>query len=139
MNTAERIFQALIFEVIALAIMVPTSASVAGFDVEKMATIGVGLSIFAMLWNYVYNIFFDKVAGHNRIERGVAIRVMHAFLFEFGMVVITLPMIAWYLNITWLSAIVLEASFMIFILVYTFLFNWLYDTYQPYKKCFVKP
>ena len=54
------------------------------------------------------------------------------------MVIVTLPTVAWYLNITWLSAILLEAGFLIFILIYTFVFNWLYDTYQPYKTCFVK-
>ncbi|MBU3003930.1 PACE efflux transporter [Paraglaciecola arctica] len=133
MKTIERVFQAFLFEVIALAIVVPTSAIIGGFATGKMAIVGVALSTFAMLWNYLYNILFDKIAGANRLTRGVIIRMIHACCFELGMVVITLPVLAWYLEITWIAAIVLEASFLVFILFYTFIFNWLYDNYQPYQ------
>jgi uncharacterized membrane protein len=61
-------------------------------------------------------------------------RITHAIAFEFGMILITLPTLAWYLNITWLEAAMLEAGFLVFILLYTFVFNWLYDRYQPYKR-----
>ena len=138
MSTIERIFQALLFEVIALSIVIPTSVMVGDFDAGKMTIVGIGLSLFAMLWNYIYNIIFDKLAGFNRIERGLATRIAHAIGFELGMVVITLPALAWYLDITWLAATILEAGFLVFILVYTLIFNWLYDRYQPYQKCFCK-
>ena len=134
METIERIFQAILFEVIVLAIIIPTSVIIGGFDAGKMTIVGIGLSFFAMLWNYIYNIIFDKVMGFNRLKRSLAIRCIHAVGFELGMIVITLPVIAWYLNITWLSAITLEAGFLVFILVYTVIFNWIYDRYQPYQK-----
>ena len=134
MNTLERIFQALIFEMIALFIIVPASVYFGGFATGKMAIVGIGLSIFAMLWNYIYNIVFDKIAGHNRKDRSLLTRVTHACGFELGMVVITLPVLAWYLNITWLGAAALEAGFLVFILIYTYIFNVLYDKHQPYKK-----
>ncbi|UUO24281.1 PACE efflux transporter [Colwellia sp. M166] len=138
MNTAERIFQAIFFEVSMLAIVVPISVLLAGFAAEKMVIVGIALSMIAMLWNYIYNIVFDKLAGDNRIERSLVVRIIHSCGFEFGMVAITLPVIAWYLNISWFEAIILEAGFLTFILVYTFIFNWLYDRYQPYKKWFGK-
>ena len=138
MNTVERIFQAIFFEVTMLAIVVPISVLIAGFAPEKMVIVGITLSMIAMLWNYIYNIIFDKLAGEKRIERSLAVRVMHSCGFEFGMVAITLPVLAWYLNISWFEAIILEAGFLTFILVYTFIFNWLYDRYQPYQKWFGK-
>ncbi len=134
MTTIERIFQAVLFEVIALTIVVPTTVLIAGYETGEMAIAGIALSIFAMLWNYFYNILFDKLAGYNRVKRGLAIRITHALAFEFGMILITLPLLAWYLNITWLEATILEAGFLAFILIYTFIFNWLYDSYQPYEK-----
>jgi len=134
MNAIERICQAILFEVIALTIVIPTTVFIAGYETDKMTIAGIALSIFAMLWNYVYNIFFDKLAGYDRVKRGLAIRITHAIAFELGMIVITLPTLAWYLNITWLEATLLEAGFLVFILVYTFIFNWLYDRYQPYKR-----
>lgn len=138
MKTVERIFQAVLFEVIVLCIIVPTSVAISGFDTGKMLVVGIGLSLFAMVWNYTYNIMFDKLMGFNRLERGLALRITHAIGFELGMVVITLPAIAFYLNITWLGAAILEAGFLIFILIYTFVFNLVYDKYQPYKILFSK-
>ncbi|MFT6507732.1 MAG: putative membrane protein [Colwellia polaris] len=138
MKTIERVFQAVFFEVCMLVIMVPLSAIITGFSAGKMITVSIALSIFAMLWNYIYNIIFDKLMGGNRIDRSVVVRGIHASGFEFGMVIITLPVLAWYLKISWLAAITLEAGFLIFILLYTFIFNWLYDRYQPYKRWFSK-
>ena len=138
MKTIERVFQAVFFEVCMLVIMVPLSAIITGFSAGKMITVSIALSIFAMLWNYIYNIIFDKLMGGNRIDRSVVVRGIHASGFEFGMVIITLPVLAWYLKISWLAAITLEAGFLIFILLYTFVFNWLYDRYQPYKRWFSK-
>lgn len=138
METVERVFQAVVFEVATLAIVVPTSAFITGFESDKMLVVSIASTVFAMLWNYIFNIGFDKIAGENRAERGVVVRVAHAISFELGMLIVTLPLLAWYLNITWLAAIFLEAGFLIFILIFTFIFNWLYDKYQPYKSFFGK-
>ncbi|HEA16178.1 hypothetical protein LCGC14_2525040 [marine sediment metagenome] len=134
MNTIERVFQAILFELTTLAIVIPMTVLIAGYETGKMAMVGISLSMFAMLWNYIYNLLFDKLAGYERINRGLALRISHALGFELGMVIITLPVLAWYLNITWLAAAILEAGFLVFILIYTLVFNWLYDKYQPYKK-----
>ncbi|MBE0379805.1 PACE efflux transporter [Pseudoalteromonas prydzensis] len=134
MNTIERVFQAILFELTTLAIVIPMTVLIAGYETGKMAMVGISLSMFAMLWNYIYNLLFDKLAGYERINRGLAIRISHALGFELGMVIITLPVLAWYLNITWLAAAILEVGFLVFILIYTLVFNWLYDKYQPYKK-----
>ena len=138
MKTVERVFQALLFEAIALLIVIPTSVMIGGFDASKMAIVGIALSLFAMLWNYLYNLIFDKLAGFNRSQRGAKVRIMHAVSFELGMVVITIPVVAWFLKITWQAAIILEAVFLVFMLIYTLVFNWIYDCYQPYQKWFVR-
>ncbi len=138
METIERIFQAILFEMIVLSILIPTSVIIGGFKAEKMIVVAIGLSLFAVFWNYIYNIIFDNFMGRNRSERGLAARCIHAVGFELGMIAITLPVIAWYLNITWIAALILEAGFLIFILVYTLIFNILYDRYQPYQKWFSK-
>jgi len=138
MKTVERIFQAILFEVTVLSIIIPSSVILGGFDAEKMTIVAVGISLFAMLWNYVYNLFFDKLMGFNRLERGLTLRISHAVGFELGMIAITLPVMAWYLEITLLAAAILEAAFLIFILIYTLVFNWAYDQYQPYQRWFNK-
>lgn len=136
MNTLERIFQAVMFEIVALVIILSTMVIFVGAEKGKMSVVGIGLSLFATVWNYVYNIIFDKLAGHNRAQRSLITRMVHACGFELGMIVITLPILAWYLGISWLAALALEAGFLVFILIYTYIFNLLYDKYQPYKKWF---
>lgn len=136
MGTVERIFQAVVFEIIALAIVIPASIIVGGFNAPKVSIVGVGLSVFAMFWNYIFNHIFDSVIGYDRLKRKVSIRITHAIGFELGMVVFTLPIMAWYLNVTWVTAAILEASFLVFILLYALVFNWAYDLYQPYQKWF---
>ncbi|ETX12377.1 membrane protein [Marinomonas ushuaiensis DSM 15871] len=138
MKTVERIFQAVLFEVTVLSIIIPSSVIIGGFDTGKMTIVAVAISLFAMLWNYIYNLIFDKLMGFNRLERGLVLRVSHAVGFELGMAAITLPVMAWYLGITLLAAAILEAAFLIFILVYTLVFNWAYDRYQPYQVWFSK-
>ena len=52
-------------------------------------------------------------------------------LFEGGLLIVLLPFIAWYLGIGLLEAFYLDVSFTLFYLVYTFVFNWLYDLIFP--------
>lgn len=136
MTTKERIFHAVLFEAVLLLIMI----LVASFATEKssgdLAIVGVFLSLLAVVWNYVYNIIFDKLFGAQRIHRGLKLRVLHSVSFEAGFIVIGVPVIAWFLEISLLAALMLEAGLFVVILLYTLLFNWLYDLYQPYKSWF---
>ena len=49
METVERVFQAVIFEVTTLAIVVPTSAFITGFESDKMLVVSIASTVFAML------------------------------------------------------------------------------------------
>ncbi|MBB1382342.1 hypothetical protein H5071_10370, partial [Shewanella sp. SR41-2] len=64
------------------------------------------------------------------------IRVVHALGFEGGMLFFTIPLVSWYLSLSLIDTLILEAGVLGFILVYTAVFNWLYDVYQPYQKWF---
>jgi len=49
---------------------------------------------------------------------------------------VTIPLVSWYLSLSLIDTLILEAGVLIFILIYTAVFNWLYDIYQPYQKWF---
>ncbi|MBB1426591.1 PACE efflux transporter [Shewanella frigidimarina] len=136
MQRRERVFHAVSFEVIALAFIVPVSAMLVEKNSTDMLIVSICLSLFAVLWNYVYNILFDKLNGSDRVERKIGIRVVHALGFEGGMLFFTIPLVSWYLSLSLIDTLVLEAGVLGFILVYTAVFNWLYDVYQPYQKWF---
>lgn len=136
MQGKERVFQAITFELLAMALIVPTSALMMKQEASDMLVVSIGLSLFAMLWNYIYNVWFDKIVGPNRIERTLLIRIVHALCFEGGMLLVTIPLVSWYLSLSLIDTLILEAGVLIFILIYTAVFNWLYDIYQPYQKWF---
>jgi len=136
MQRRERVFHAVSFEVIALAFIVPVSAMLVEQNSTDMLIVSICLSLFAVFWNYVYNILFDKLNGSDRVERKIGIRVVHALGVEGGMLFFTIPLVSWYLSLSLIDTLILEAGVLGFILVYTSFFNWLYDVYQPYQKLF---
>ena len=49
------------------------------------------------------------------------------------MVVLTLPVLAWWLDVTMLEALQLELFLIVFITVHTFVYNWAFDVVVPVK------
>lgn len=132
-TTKDRIRHAISFEVIALLIVAPAGAWAFDKPLLDIGVVGVVSATTATLWNYIYNLLFDhamlRLAGH--VRKTLALRVLHTVLFEGGLLVALLPFIAWYLEIGLLEAFFLDVSFTLFYLVYTFVFNWLYDLVFP--------
>ncbi|UXX83233.1 PACE efflux transporter [Roseovarius pelagicus] len=132
-STADRIRHALSFEIIALLIAVPGGALIFGLSLHDVGLVAVVSATIATLWNYFYNILFDhallRMTG--RVAKTFVIRLIHTALFEVGLLAALLPFIAWYLGMTLWDAFVLDMSFTIFYLFYTFAFNWLYDIVFP--------
>ena len=132
-TTRDRIRHAISFEVIGILTIVPLGAI--GFD-HHIADIGVvaiiGASI-ATLWNYAYNLLFDKAMKRwkGTVHKTVLQRVIHAVLFEAGLLVVTLPVFALYLGIGLWEAFIMDVAFALFYLVYAFVFNWAYDVIFP--------
>ena len=61
----------------------------------------------------------------------MAVRVLHAVLFEAGLIVLLIPFIAWYLGISLWAALVMDIAIVVFYLVYAFFFNIAYDRVFP--------
>ena len=127
MSTKERIFHSLLFEVIALILLIPLGSLISNIDMKSMTGLAIGLSLTAMFWNYVYNLIFDKYFGGNRIDRSLVMRIGHAIGFEFGLLIVTLPAIMWVLNIGFINALILDMGMLIFFIVFAMMFNWCYD------------
>jgi len=127
----ERVQHALTFEAVALAIFIPGSAALFHQPLDHMGFIGVASATIAMLWNFVFNMGFDRVMLRTRgtLHKTLALRVAHTVLFEAGLVVMLIPMIAWYLGM-W-EALLMDVAIVIFYLVYGFLFNIVYDRVFP--------
>lgn len=131
--TKDRIRHAISFEVIALLIVTPAGALAFDKPMHDIGVVSIVSATLATLWNYIYNLLFDhamlRIAGH--LRKTLFLRILHALLFEGGLLIVLLPFIAWYLGIGLLEAFYLDVSFALFYLVYAFVFNWLYDLIFP--------
>ncbi len=90
-----------------------------------------------MLWNLLYNYLFDLVEtsyGGHRATRKIFFRVIHAVLFEAGLIFTTIPIVAYWLDMSLLKAFVIDLSFVVFYLVYAFVYNYTFD--KIYYKYF---
>ena len=129
----DRIRHAVGFEIIALILSVPIMSFFFSFDIKDIGVIAIVGSIMATIWNYGFNIVFDK--GMVRFKRSTfktpAIRVLHVLLFESGLLMLYLPMVAWYLGISLWQAFIMDASLVGFYLFYNLSYNWAYDKIFP--------
>jgi uncharacterized membrane protein len=127
MSFKERIFHALLFEAIALVLLTLLAVIVTGNDIAKMSGLAIALSMIAMVWNFAFNILFDKLYGEERISRPLIQRNHDGFGFDLGMLVFSFPVIMWVLQLDFLTVLIMDIGAMIFFLLYAIAFNWIYD------------
>lgn len=130
---SDRVRHAIMFELIGLAIFTPGAALLFNQPMEHMGVIGVVSATAATLWNFVFNLGFDRAMLRIRgsVQKTMRIRVLHTALFEAGLIVILIPFIAWYLGISLVTALILDLAVVAFYLVYAFVFNIVYDWAFP--------
>jgi uncharacterized membrane protein len=132
-STSDRIRHAISFEIIALIIVTPAGALLFHKPISDIGVIAIGGATIATLWNYIYNLGFDHLmrrqTGSTRKTPGI--RVIHAILFELGLLIALLPFVAWYLQISLWEALIMDIAFALFYVVYAFVFNWGYDRVFP--------
>ena len=140
-STSDRVRQALSFEIIGLLIAAPLFAWVFGHPLNEIGPLAILGATAATIWNYLYNLFFDHLLRRmtGTPKKTLPIRVVHAFLFETTLLVLLLPLFAWWLGITLVEALVMDISFAAFYLVYAFVFTWAYDTlFPPYGTAYTE-
>ena len=129
----DRVRHTVLFEVLGLALVIPGGAMLFNLPATHMGVIGVGSATVATLWNFVYNLGFDhamlRLIGHTR--KSLVLRVLHALLFEGGLLVLLLPPMAWYLGMGLWQTFVMDLAIVVFYVVYGFLFNLAYDRIFP--------
>lgn len=132
-NIRDRIRHAILFELIALILVTPLGQMVFGVPMEDFGVVAVVSATIAMLWNYLFNLGFDHTMLRlfSDVRKTLATRVVHAVLFEAGLLCLLVPFIAWYLGVPLWSAFILDISLAAFYLVYAFIFNWSYDAVFP--------
>lgn len=123
----ERVFHAVCYEVIGILVFTPIIALLMGLDLLHTAVLTAAISAIAMLWNMLFNYGFDHWAARMNWARTVKIRLLHALLFEGGLIVAIVPLAAWWLKISLWQAFWLDIGFLLAFLPYTYIYNLWYD------------
>lgn len=124
-SVKERLAHSALFEAGGLIMVTPLANLVSGHGLGKLGALGVALATLAMGWNLVWNRLFDHWVPSRR--RSLGQRLAQALGFETGLVVLTLPGVAWWLDIGLLEALWLDIGFVAFFLAYGLIFNTLFD------------
>jgi len=108
-------------------------SSLFGMPPVSMGALGIASSLVATIWTYLYNLGFDHalLRLNGSSEKSWTMRVVHTVLFEITLSLVLLPVIATMLGIGLIEALVMDISLMAFFLVYTFVFNLVYDRLFP--------
>jgi len=131
---ADRLRHTILFELIALVTCTPLASWILDKDLSRIGAMAIFLSCSAMVCNYAFNLVFDhmlKKLGRPVHHRPPRLRVIHALLFEGSFLVITVPVVAWWLDMTLWAAFVTDLGFAGFFLIYAYVFNWAYDRIFP--------
>jgi uncharacterized membrane protein len=132
-NFTDRLRHAISFEILGLLLVTPLGALVFAIPMEHLGVVTVGSATLAMLWTYGYNWAFDLalLRATGGTGKTFGLRVLHALLFEAGLLVLLMPFIAWWLEVSLWRALVMDLGFAAFYVVYAFAFNWVYDRVFP--------
>ena len=116
------------YEVIGWMISSLALAFLSGNSAGTTGPLALVITTIAVTWNFIFNVVFEYWESKQKSRiRTFRRRFAHAVLFQLTLVVFLIPLIAWWLSISLLQALILDFALIIFIPIYTFFFNWAFD------------
>lgn len=123
-----RVLQAVLYEAFAIAFVGPV-LSIA-FDKPPTSTLGLAfvLSTIALAWNYVFNAMFERWESRQAVRgRSFLRRLAHGTGFEGGLVILLVPVMSWWLDISFFNAFLANLGLLAFFFFYAIAFTWAFD------------
>ena len=127
-SRTRRVLQAVLYEVFAIAFVGPVLGLLFDKPFASTMALAVVLSAIALCWNYVFNTGFEWWEARQRVKgRSLARRVMHGAGFEGGLTLLLVPVMAWWLDTTFLNAFLANAGLLLYFFAYAIAFTWAFD------------
>ena len=123
-----RVLQALLYEALAIAVVGPVLSM--AFDKSTASSFGLAvvLSCIALSLNYVFNWIFERWESRQSVRgRSFARRLAHGAGFEGGLVILLLPVMSLWLDISPTAALVANLGLLAFFFFYAIAFTWCFD------------
>ena len=116
---SRRILQAVLYEVGAIAVVGPVLGFAFGKPASSSFLLALVLSTIALCWNYVFNAAFERWESGQAVKgRSFARRLAHGAGFEGGLTLILVPVMAVWLDTSFLTAFVTNLGLLAFFFLY---------------------
>lgn len=125
---SRKILQAILYESIAVAVLSPSISLIYDEGLAHAGALSLMLSVCALLWNVLFNYVFECwEARQPQRARTLGRRLLHSLGFEGGLVLLLVPLVAWWLEISWWAALVTDLGLFVFFFFYALAFQWVFD------------
>ena len=123
-----RVTYVFFYEVLSFLICAMILAVLSGSTISHTGPLSLLIAVIAVSVNFFYNYAFEwwEKRQHSK-TRTMFRRVVHAIGFQVVLVIILIPLIAWWMQISLVKAFLLDFSLMIIIPCYTFVYNYFFD------------
>lgn len=126
--TQRRILQAVLYEAFAVSFVGPGLSFLLGSPALSSIKLAIFMSTIALTWSFIFNTAFERWESKQKeTTRSWARRAVHTTGFEGGLVVMLVPIMAWWLGTTLLVAFLADLAVLAFFFVYSFVFTWAFD------------
>jgi uncharacterized membrane protein len=123
-----KVVQALLYELVGALFVSPVIAFAFDESMVYSSTLALLLSLVALSWNMLFNSLFEYwEARQKRRTRTLGRRLLHSLGFEGGLALMLVPLMAWWLDISWLQALLADLGLLLFFFFYAFAFQWAFD------------
>ena len=133
----DRLRYSIAFEASLMALLIPAGAAFFEKSLASMGLLGLVLTLKAVLVSLAYNLAFDRMdarKGRVSSDRTPFGRILHAVGFELTLVVTSLPIYIWWLDLTLVEALMADLVVTSFVVAYTCLFTLGYDRAFPVSQ-----
>lgn len=123
-----RVLQAVLYEVLAIGFVGPVLGLAFNKPQSSTFLLAVVLSSIALCWNYLFNAAFERWEARQREKgRSLARRLAHGAGFEGGLTLILVPVMAFWLDTSFVTAFVANLGLLLFFFGYAVVFTWAFD------------
>ncbi len=117
-----------LYEFIAIVLSAILLEMMSNAGAAESLGLAIAASAVAIIWNLIFNSLFERwEASRKQQGRSLAVRILHAIGFEGGLLIFLIPLVAWWYDVSFWQALLMDLGLLIFFLVYTFVFTWAFD------------
>lgn len=126
--TRRKLIYAVSFETLGTLLASVALMLMSDADAGSSLALSILTATIALSWSFVFNTFFEAWEARQPVKgRSLGRRTAHALMFEGGLVLICIPVMAWWLQVGYLEAMVYEVGLIALFIVYTYVFTWGFD------------